>query len=328
VRGTLPLEQYVEGVLSGDRATLGRAITLIESTRDDHQALAQQVLEAVLPRTGGAWRVGISGVPGAGKSTFIERLGRKLTASGHRVAVLAVDPSSSVSRGSILGDKTRMNELARDPNAFIRPSPSSGTLGGVAARTRETLLLCEAAGFDVVLVETVGVGQSETMVADMVDFFLVLLVAGAGDDLQGIKRGIVELADLIAINKADGQNVLPANRARKHYELALAHLTPVWSGWKPPVVTCSAVEGTGVDELWGQVTDHRHKLEESGELGRKRRRQARKWMWTLVEHLLMQRLHASDDVKRRIEELEARVANGETTAGLAAAEVLRVATET
>lgn len=318
----LPVDDYVDGVRAGNRAVLGRAITLIESTRPDHQDLAQQVLLRLMPDTGTAQRVGISGVPGVGKSTFIEAFGTHLTEAGHKVAVLAVDPTSSVSRGSILGDKTRMAELARNPSAFIRPSPSSGTLGGVAARTRETMLLCEAAGFDVVIVETVGVGQSETVVAGMVDFFLVLMLAGAGDDLQGIKRGILELADMLAINKADGDNLAHAKRARRQYESALAHLTPVWPEWKPPVLTCSALKHEGIEALWEQITEHRSRLVETGELGRKRRRQAREWMWALVEVQMRQRLHADPNVRSRIAELEVEVAEGRTTAGLAAREVL------
>lgn len=322
MRRRLAVDDYVEGVLAGDRALLGRAITLVESTRPEHQDQAQRVLLRLLSHTGRAQRIGISGVPGVGKSTFIEAFGRYLTERGHKVAVLAVDPTSSLSRGSILGDKTRMNELARDPNAFIRPSPSSGTLGGVAARTRETMLLCEAAGFDVVLVETVGVGQSETVVAGMVDFFLVLMLAGAGDDLQGIKRGILELADLLAINKADGDNLPTARRARRQYEMALSHLTPVWPEWRPPVVTCSALEATGVDAVWEQIQTHREKLVETGELARKRRRQAREWMWSLVEVQMWTRLHADPAVKSRIEALEEDVVAGRTTPGLAANEVL------
>lgn len=319
----LPLGAYVDGVRAGDRAVLGRAITLVESTRAEHQALAQQVLRALLPNTGTAHRIGISGVPGVGKSTFIEAFGTLLTERGHRVAVLAVDPTSSVSRGSILGDKTRMAELARNPSAFIRPSPTSGTLGGVAAKTRETLLLCEAAGYDVVLVETVGVGQSETVVAGMVDFFLVLMLAGAGDDLQGIKRGILELADLLAINKADGDNLTHAKRARRQYESALHHLTPVWPEWQPPVVTCSALQQEGLAAIWEHIADHRGRLESTGELRNRRRRQAREWMWALVEEHVRRRLHRDEAVAQRVAELEEQVAAGETTAGLAAEEVLR-----
>ncbi len=318
----LSIDAYVDGVRSGDRAVLGRAITLVESTRGDHQMLAQEVLKALLPSTGSAWRVGISGVPGVGKSTFIEAFGGMLTAAGHRVAVLAVDPTSSVSRGSILGDKTRMATLARDSNAFIRPSPTSGTLGGVAAKTRETMLLCEAAGYDVILVETVGVGQSETLVSGMVDFFAVLMLSGAGDSLQGIKRGILELADLLAINKADGDNLPRAKSARRQYASALDHLTPVWSEWKPPVVICSAEQRSGLDIIWNHISDHRARLEADGELQRKRKRQARIWMWALVEERVRRRLHEDESVAKRVAELESEVANGETTAGLAAEEIL------
>ena len=319
----LTVDAYVDGVIAGDRAVLGRAITLVESTRSEHQDLAQQVLLRLLPRTGRAQRIGISGVPGVGKSTFIEALGSRLTRAGHRVAVLAVDPTSSVSRGSILGDKTRMAELARDDNACIRPSPTSGTLGGVAAKTRESMLLAEAAGYDVVLVETVGVGQSETMVAGMVDFFLVLMLAGAGDELQGIKRGILELADMLAINMADGDNLTRAKRARSQYEMALHHLTPVWPEWRPPVLTCSAVEDSGLDEIWAQIEAHRRLLDEHNELVPKRHRQLREWMLTLVEVQMRDRLRADAAVRDRIRALEDEVSAGRTTPGLAAAEVLR-----
>src|SRR5882724_5798578 len=238
---------------AGERATLARAITLIESKRADHQQQAHRLVQELLPETGKAVRVGITGTPGVGKSTTIDALGTYLTGQGHKVAVLAVDPSSTRTGGSILGDKTRMAQLAIDPNAFIRPSPASGTLGGVAAKTRETMLLCEAAGYDVLIVETVGVGQSETTVADMTDFFLVLMVAGAGDELQGLKKGIVELADMIAVNKADGDNIARANIAAADYRAALNILQPHSSNWSPPVLTYSALTGTGIADLWAQV---------------------------------------------------------------------------
>jgi LAO/AO transport system kinase len=314
-----PAQAYVDGVRSGDRAILARAITLIESEQPAHAELAQEVLEALLPATGAASRVGISGVPGAGKSTFIDALGTILTGEGHRVAVLAVDPTSSVTGGSILGDKTRMPTLGNDPNAFIRPSPTSGTLGGVARKTRETILLCEAAGFDVVFVETVGVGQSETIVADMVDFFLVLLIAGAGDELQGIKRGILEVADMLAINKADGDNREHAIRAQASYQSALRLMRP---GRTPPVVTCSAREKRGLNELWALVVESRRALEASGELERKRRIQQVRWMWDMIEDTLRRALRGDPELAVLIAQLEDAVGQGRTTPGAAALQIL------
>jgi len=316
----LDVQAYVDGVRGGDRAVLARAITLIESEQRAHAELAQRVLEPLLPETGGAYRVGISGVPGAGKSTFIDALGTQLTANGHRVAVLAVDPTSSVSGGSILGDKTRMSALSNDPKAFIRPSPTSGTLGGVTRKTRETILLCEAAGFDVVLVETVGVGQSETIVAGMVDFFLVLLIAGAGDELQGIKRGILEVADMLAINKADGDNRSRAIRAQASY---LSALRLMRGENVPPVVTCSALEKTGLDELWALVVESRQAREASGELHQTRRTQQVRWMWDMVEDGLRRALRSDADLSTLISELEDAVGQGRTTASAAALKVLR-----
>ncbi len=316
----LDVQAYVDGVRGRDRAILARAITLIESEQPAHAELAQRVLEALLPETGGACRVGISGVPGAGKSTFIDALGTQLTAEGHRVAVLAVDPTSSVSGGSILGDKTRMSELSNDANAFIRPSPTSGTLGGVTRKTRETILICEAAGFDVVLVETVGVGQSETIVAGMVDFFLVLLIAGAGDELQGIKRGILEVADMLAINKADGDNRSRASRAQASYRSALR----LMRGDKvPPVVTCSAIEKTGLDEIWALIVESRRSREASGELQQTRRSQQVRWMWDMVEDGLRRALRSDAELSALISQLEDAVGDGRTTASAAARKVLR-----
>jgi LAO/AO transport system kinase len=318
------VEDLVAGVRAAHPTALGRAITLVESDRPDHLDEAQRMLTELLPHTGAAHRVGISGVPGVGKSTFIDALGVMLTGRGKKVAVLAVDPSSAVSGGSILGDKTRMARLSRDPDAFIRPSPSSGTLGGVARKTRESMLVCEAAGFDVVLVETVGVGQSEVMVADMVDFFLLLMLAGAGDDLQGIKRGIMEVADMLAINKADGPNAQAAKRARKDYEMAL-HLLRAGdgeTGWHPPVVTCSAQEGTGLPELWDKVEEHRRMLTESGALDRLRQRQKVQWMWRIVEERLWADFRADPKVKAKVADLEAAVREGRLPATLAAAKLL------
>lgn len=321
-RRELSIDDYVAGVLAQDRVVLGRAITLIESQLPAHQRQAQEVLQRLLPHTGGAYRVGITGVPGAGKSTFIEALGKSLTRAGRRVAVLAVDPSSRVSGGSILGDKTRMNELAVDPNAFIRPSPSACALGGVAKKTRETLLVCEAAGYDVVLVETVGVGQSETLVDDMVDFFLVLTIAGAGDELQGIKRGVLELIDLLAVNKADGDNVTRAERTRAEYHAVLHLLRAKTAGWQPPVVTCSALAGTGLDVIWSSVERHRALLEQTGALGERRRAQLVRWMWSMIEEELLTAFREHAGVRAELGAAEQDVHDGRVTAAQAAARLL------
>jgi LAO/AO transport system kinase len=309
----LSVTDHVDGVLAGDAAIVARTITLVESRRSDHRRLAQEVLRTLLPRTGGAHRVGITGVPGVGKSTFIDQLGIDLTSAGHRVAVLAVDPTSRRSGGSILGDKTRMERLSVDPRAFIRPSPAGDTLGGVARATRETILVCEAAGFDVVLVETVGVGQSETVVADMVDFFLVLMLAGAGDDLQGIKKGVLELADLIAVNKADGDNVDRAERAAADYRMALHLMSPASPTWNPPVLTCSGLADLGLDEVWAQVRRHRDAMDATGELIQKRREQQVRWMWAMIDDRLRDDLRSSPEVMRCLEDLEADVRAGAIT---------------
>ncbi|HEY6833226.1 MAG TPA: methylmalonyl Co-A mutase-associated GTPase MeaB [Pseudolabrys sp.] len=309
------------GIRAGDRATLARAITLIESKRADHRGDAHRLVQELLPLTGKAVRLGITGAPGAGKSTTIDALGTYLTGLGHKVAVLAVDPSSTRTGGSILGDKTRMARLASDPNAFIRPSPSSGTLGGVAAKTRETMLVCEAAGYDVILVETVGVGQSETAVADMTDFFLVLMVAGAGDELQGIKKGIVELADMIAVSKADGDNIRRARAAAGEYKAALHILAPRSPTWSPPVVTYSALTGDGVAELWAQVLAHKEKMTASGELAGRRREQQVKWMWTMLEERLTARLRGDPSVRAKLKAAEAQVATGKLAPTLAVEEI-------
>ena len=318
----LDIDALRDRLLAGDRAALARAITLAESKRADHRAVARDLIAAVLPQTGRAIRVGITGVPGVGKSTTIDALGANLTAAGHKVAVLAVDPSSTRTGGSILGDKTRMARLALDPNAFIRPSPSSGTLGGVAAKTRETMLLCEAAGFDVILVETVGVGQSETAVADLTDFFLVLMLPGAGDELQGIKKGILELADMIAVNKADaGEAEQRANAAASEYRAALHILTPASATWTPPVVTISGFHNLRLNALWAKIVDHREKLTATGEIQAKRRAQDVKWMWALVHERLHQRLVGSPEVRRSTAEAEAGVARGETSPAAGAAAI-------
>jgi len=278
-------------------------------------------VQELLPASGKAVRLGITGAPGAGKSTTIDALGTYLTGQGHRVAVLAVDPSSSRTGGSILGDKTRMARLAVDPNAFIRPSPASGTLGGVAAKTRETMLLCEAAGYDVVIVETVGVGQSETAVSDMTDFFLLLMVAGTGDELQGLKKGVVELADMIAVNKADGDNIERARVAAADFRGALNILTPASATWSPPVITYSALTGTGIPELWTKVVEHKDKLGDTGELAERRRAQQVKWMWTMLEERLTQRLRSDPAVRAKLRSAESAVAAGTLAPTLAVEEI-------
>jgi LAO/AO transport system kinase len=310
-------------VASGDRAALARAITLMESRRPDHREAARALLQELMPRTGKAVRIGITGVPGVGKSTTIDTLGSMLTEKGHKVAVLAVDPSSTRTGGAILGDKTRMARLAADPSAFIRPSPSSGTLGGVAAKTRETMLLCEAAGFDVILVETVGVGQSETAVADLTDFFLVLMLPGAGDELQGIKKGILELADLIAVNKADDAGA-KAKAAAAEYKAALHILAPASPTWTPPVLTVSGLTGQGLDELWTKVLDHRNRLEATGELAAKRRAQDTKWMWALVHERLHERLAHDPALRQRVPEIERAIASGTLSPNAAASEIVKL----
>jgi LAO/AO transport system kinase len=319
--GPLSVAQYVAGVRAGDPAVLARAITLVESSNRTHRAMAQEMVLELLPDAGGAHRVGITGVPGVGKSTFIDQLGVNLTARGHRVAVLAVDPTSSRTGGSILGDKTRMSRLAVDPNAFIRPSPAGSTLGGVTRATRETILVCEAAGYDVVLVETVGVGQSETVVADMVDFFLVLMIAGAGDDLQGIKKGVLELADMVAVNKADGDNLTRAELAAADYRGALHLMRPASPTWTPPVLTCSGLADLGLDELWTQIETHRAKMGATGELEERRRSQQVRWMWSMLDDRLRDDLRAHDRVTERISELESSVRRGELTATVAVDQV-------
>lgn len=315
------LDDYVRGVRSGDRAMLARAITLVESSRPEHQALAQQLLKALLPQTGNAFRVGITGVPGVGKSTMIDQLGTNLTGTGKKIAVLAVDPTSSRSGGSILGDKTRMPRLAQDEKAFIRPSPTSGTLGGVTRKTRETMALCEAAGFNTVLVETVGVGQSETAVSEMVDFFLVLMLPGGGDELQGIKKGVIEIADMIAVNKADGNNVERATRAASEYRSALHILTPASANWSPPVLTISGKSNTGLDTLWSKIEEHRETLTGSGEFQERRQNQAVKWMHDMLEDRLRATLRADAVIAERLGELETEVRSGVTTPALAVDEI-------
>jgi len=320
----LTLDDYAAGVRSGDRAMLARAITLVESTRPEHAELAQRLLQALLPSGGEALRLGVTGVPGVGKSTTIDQLGMNLIAAGHRVAVLAVDPTSRRTGGSILGDKTRMSRLAQDPRAFIRPSPTSGTLGGVTRKTRETMALCEAAGFNVIVVETVGVGQSEVAVADMVDFFLVLLLAGGGDTLQGIKKGIIEIADMIAINKADGDNVVRAERAAAEYRAALQILTPQSATWSPPVLTVSGRDNGGLDTLWAKIADHRQKMTATGEFALRRQRQAVAWMQDMLNDRVMMSLKANPRVAQRLPALEEEVRAGRLVPTLAVDEILEM----
>lgn len=308
---------------TGDRAALARAITLVESRKNEHQETAQALLENILPETGKAVRLGITGVPGVGKSTVIDQLGINLIDQGHRVAVLAVDPSSTRTGGSILGDKTRMARLSVSENAFIRPSPSAGTLGGVAAKTREAMLLCEAAGYDVIIVETVGTGQSETAVSDMVDFFAVLMLPGGGDELQGIKKGVIEIADLIAVNKADGDNVKKAESAAAEYSAALHILTPVSPDWTPAVVTISGLNNRGLDLLWDRVIEHRTITSGTNALETKRRAQSVRWMWSMIDDSLRQRLQADVHLRSILPEIEGAVATKQMTPREASVKILK-----
>ncbi len=303
----------IEGIRAGDRRSLARAITLAESTRTDHRALADEVLETLLPETGRSRRIGISGPPGVGKSTFIEAFGLHVIDHGHRPAVLAIDPSSRRTGGSILGDKTRMAELSHSEAAFIRPSPGSGHLGGVARRTREAMLLCEAAGFDVVIIETIGVGQSEVAVADMVDLFTLLVSPGGGDELQGIKRGIMELADLVIVNKADGDLAAAAGRTRADYAAAVHLLRPKWQAWATEVMACSALTGSGVDEIWTAVGRFAEQVTESGELVTARSQQATAWLWSEISDTLIDRFRADPAVAALLEKAETAVASGLNT---------------
>jgi LAO/AO transport system kinase len=322
-RPRLTLEQYAEGVLAGDRAVLARAITLVESNAAGHEEMAARLLERVAPAAGGAWRVGITGAPGVGKSTLIEELGLRLTRGGdHKVAVLAVDPSSSVSRGSILGDKTRMPRLSREEGAFIRPSPAGASLGGVARKTREAMLLCEAAGFDMVLVETVGVGQSEVAIRSMVDFFLLLLLPGAGDELQGIKRGVVELADALCVTKDDGESESRAHATRDAYAGALTLVVSPTPGWMVPAMSCSGLTGKGLEELWATVETFFEQIKESGQLEARRRDQALEWMHATVKQELERRFYEQEQVKALLPELEKAVLAGKMPPTVAACTLL------
>jgi LAO/AO transport system kinase len=303
------IDQLVAGILAGDRAMLARGITLVESRAAKHIPLARELMQQVLPHSGGALRVGLTGTPGAGKSTFIEAMGLYLCKQRKKIAVLAVDPSSSISGGSILGDKTRMEELCREENAFIRPSPSGDSLGGVAARTREALLICEAAGYDVILVETVGVGQSETAVRTMTDFFLLLQIAGGGDELQGIKKGVIELADAIVVNKADGDNRIRARQARVEFTRVMQVLHPFTPGWKPKALTCSALEQEGLEDVWNLVLEFQNQLTESGVLQQRRSDQNIDWFRSLLHQSIVNRFTLAH--KARIQDVEAAVKRGE-----------------
>ncbi len=320
----IDIEAHIKGLLSGNRLMLARTITLIESTLPAHQQAARAIIDSLLPKTGNSVRLGITGVPGAGKSTFIESFGSMLTGMGHKVAVLAIDPSSTRSGGSILGDKTRMEKLSVDENAFIRPSPSGGNLGGVARKTREVMLACEAAGFDVIIIETVGVGQSETTVASMVDFFMVLMIAGAGDELQGIKKGVLEVADTIVINKADGDNIIRAEAAQKEYQAALHLLMPQSPNWNPPVLTCSSLKAIGLDIIWETILTHKKTLSECGELGEKRRSQALDWMSFLVNEGLREWFYGLDQVTNSLPGLRKALETEKTSPTAAAAELLSI----
>ncbi len=315
-------EQLLSGILEGDISLLGQAITLVESSLESHQKAAQELIAACLPYSGNSFRVGITGVPGAGKSTFIESLGKHILEGGGKLAVLAIDPSSERSRGSILGDKTRMEELAGSHRAFIRPSPSGGTLGGVARKTRETIILCEAAGFDTIFVETVGVGQSETAVHSMVDFFLLVMLAGAGDELQGIKRGIMEMADAIVINKADGNNLHRARRAQAEFANALHLFPPSLSGWVPLVKTCSSLYNKGISEIWEMVRDYTDKVSKSGYLKEKRLEQSRYWMYETLRDGIYNLVFNDPEMRKELDEYEKAISEGRITSFMAASSIL------
>ncbi len=323
-RKHLDIDDYVNGVLANDRVVLARTITLIESNSHVHNETAQKVLKKILPDTGESLRIGITGVPGAGKSTFIESLGLYLISKGHKVAVLAIDPSSTVTKGSILGDKTRMENLARQENCFIRPSPSGGTLGGVARKTRETMLVCEAAGYDVILIETVGVGQSETTVRSMVDFFLLLMIAGAGDELQGIKKGVIELADALLINKADGDNKQKALLAKTDFSMALHYIQHATRGWKTEVYICSALNGEGITEIWNEIMKFRDITKENGVFYERRKSQTIEWMNKMIEEKLLSGFYDNNVIRKELDIISAKVLRGDILPPAAAEMLLEV----
>ena len=318
----LPPGDYVEGILSGDRSLLSQAITVIESSLPEHQHIAREIIRGCLSHSGNSVRIGITGVPGVGKSTFIESLGKLITGNGKKLAVLAIDPSSERSGGSILGDKTRMEDLSAHPSAFIRPSPSSGSLGGVARKTRESIILCEACGYDVIFIETVGVGQSETAVHSMVDFFLLLMLAGAGDELQGIKRGIMEMADAIAITKADGANRDKAEQARMEYQNALHLFPPSESGWTPRVICSSAIENTGLDEIWDMIGEYLDASRLNNYFSTRRAQQSRYWMYEFIHESLRSHFYEHKEIRDRLEILEKEVLEGRKSSFNAATEIL------
>ena len=323
-RNLLPVNEYVNGILNGDITLLSKAVTLVESANTKHHQLAQDIITRCLPHSGNSVRVGITGVPGVGKSTFIEALGSYITKQGGKLAVLAIDPSSERTKGSILGDKTRMEELSGDKNAYIRPSPSAGSLGGVARKTRETIILCEAAGFNHIFIETVGVGQSETAVHSMTDFFLLLMLAGAGDELQGIKRGIMEMADIIAINKADGNNMEKAQLAKIQYNNAI-HLFPKKdSGWEPNVLTCSASQKTGIAEIWDQIELYKSLTLQNGYFSGKRNQQSIYWMHETIQEKLKRNFYDNPEIKHRIAELEKQVIDDKLSSFMAAGQLLQM----
>lgn len=318
----IQVKDYIDAILSGDRIILAKAITLIESNSENHREDAQSILQGILPHSGNSIRIGITGSPGAGKSTLIDSLGNTLCDSGHKVAVLAIDPSSSISKGSILGDKTRMERLSRHERSFIRPSPSGGTLGGVARKTRETILLCEAAGFDTILIETIGVGQSETAVRSMVDFFLLMILPGGGDELQGIKKGTVEMADAVIINKADGENLNLADITRQSYENALHYLYPPVEGWKVPVLKTSAINDQGVNEVWSLIISFVDFCQKSDLINIRRKLQLRNWVFSMVEDEIMDRFYNNSSIKQLIPEIERDLLNAKITPLLAAQKLL------
>ena len=326
-RPNYTVDQYVNGIINGDRTLLGQAITLIESSLPDHASMAQSIVEKCLPYAGNSVRIGITGVPGVGKSTFIESLGKQITKSGKKLAVLAVDPTSERSGGSILGDKTRMETLSADENAFIRPSPSGDTLGGVARKTRETVVLCEAAGFDTIFIETVGVGQSGISVHSMVDFFLLLMLAGAGDELQGIKRGIMEMADAIAITKADGENVKAADMAQREYQKALHLFPPPDSGWTPKVVTCSALFNEGIDKVWEAIYEYLNFTKNNGFFLKQRREQAKYWMYETINQILKDNFYQHSEIKQKLPGIEEEVLDGKMSSFKAAKRLLEIYSE-
>ncbi len=318
----LSVDEYVSGILDGNITILSQAVTLVESAKKEHQQIAQNIILKCLPHSGKSVRIGITGVPGVGKSTFIESMGKYITGQGGKLAVLAIDPSSERSKGSILGDKTRMEELSADSNAYIRPSPSAGSLGGVARKTRETIILCEAAGFDTIFIETVGVGQSETVVHSMVDFFLLLMLAGAGDELQGIKRGIMEMADVITINKADGSNIEKAEMARVQYLNALHLFPPTDSGWKPKVLTCSAVEKKGISTIWDTISEYLDFVKSNGYFQHKRNEQSKFWMYETINDQLKSNFYQNKGIKEMADDYENKVLNEEISSFVAAKKML------